>query len=99
MSTFALIILSFSFFASYIFAAINLSSSMTELGVSQSIRRITSALWLPILFVVITVFLLIFCLFVIATPFVIIAILIDYWYRKITNKSLLFDGEKVKFEL
>ena len=99
MSTSTLIILSFAFFAFYVFAAINLSSVMTELGVSQSTRRITGAFWLPILLGVITVFLLIFCLFVIATPFVIIAILIDYWYRKITNKSLLFDGEKVKFEL
>ena len=99
MCTSELIILSFAFFAFYILAAINLSSVMTEFGVSQSTRKIIGAFWLPILLGVITIFLLIFCILIIIIPVVIITLLIDYSYRKITKKPFLFDGEKIKFEL
>lgn len=93
------VILGFFTIALYVYSAIYLYSAMTELGVSQRTRRYVSIFWLPVLLGVVTVFALMFCLFVIITPFVVIALLIDYSYYKITDKSLLFDGEKIKFEL
>lgn len=92
-------LLGFIVFALYVYSSIYLYALMSNGGISKSIKLWASIFWFPILIIVAFMFVLILSMFIAVTPIVVILILIDYTYRKFRGKSLLFDGDKVKFEL